>query len=120
MADGFAVDRASLVRTAQAINATISGLNDLAPIAEAANGQGFPLPLGPAQAGHPDVYAALAEYDQRWGWGVQGLVHAAQEIAAKLNISSLIYGNTENYLEGVIKQVYQDEFGKLQQPGAQG
>jgi hypothetical protein len=120
MTDGFAVDRASLVRMAQAINATIDGLNNLVPISEAANGQGFPLPLGETQAGHPDVYSALKEYDQRWGWGVQDLLHAAQNIAGKLGASALIYGSTENYLDGVIKQLYQDEFGKLQQPGSPG
>jgi hypothetical protein len=120
MADGFAVDRASLARTAQAINATISGLNDLVPIEEAANGQGFPLPLDQTQAGHPEVYTALTEYDQRWGWGVQDLVQAGKGIAAKLGISAQIYGSTENYLEGVIRQVYEDEFGKLRQPGSQG
>ena len=94
------VDPAALALVADGITETISDLSDLGVLAEGEVGRGFTsLTLTAMEAGHEGLASALAEFCDRWGWGVRGLVADANRAAVALDLSAGIYHDEDTYLK---------------------
>jgi len=104
MADGFTVDRAALLETAQGINDTIGALEGLGFDEEAETGRGFSgLALSGLQAGYAGLQSAFAGFCDRWSWGVRALVQDGNQFAQRLGLSAGMYADAEQPIIGSVK-----------------
>ena len=106
MADGFTVDRAALLETAQGINDTIGALEGLGLDEEAEVGRGFSgLALSGLQVGYAGLQSAFAGFCDRWSWGVRTLVQDGNQIAQRLGLAAGNYADAEQLVIGSLKNL---------------
>ena len=106
MADGFTVDRAALLETAQGINDTIGALEGLGFDEEAEVGRGFSgLALSGLQVGYAGLQSAFAGFCDRWSWGVRTLVQDGNQFAQRLGLSAGTYADAEQSIIGSVKNL---------------
>jgi hypothetical protein len=103
-ADGYEVDPAALRQITKGINGAISELKELGFDTDAQLGHGFDkLALSGLESGHPDVAATFDTFCERWGWGIRGLIHEANEFARRLDLSAGLYHEQEQYVSTTLK-----------------
>lgn len=109
---GYQVDPDALKDTANGINATIEALKPLGIGGSADEGRGFSqLQLSGLQVGDAGLQSALAEFCDRWSWGVRTLVQDGNEIASRLGLSAGLYYDQEQYVSGALKDVVASAIG---------
>ncbi|MCX4747436.1 hypothetical protein OG455_18235 [Kitasatospora sp. NBC_01287] len=112
MADSYAVDPEALKATAKGINDAIAELRTLGIDESAEGGRGFSeIGLTGLQVGNPGLQSALADFCERWSWGVRTLVHDGNEIAQRLGLSAGMYYDQEQYASGMLKDVVSAAIG---------
>ncbi|MFF9480362.1 hypothetical protein [Streptomyces sp. NPDC014733] len=103
-ADGYEVDPAALRQITKGLNGAISELKELGFDTDAQLGHGFDkLALSGLECGHPDVAAPFDTFCERWGWGIRGLIHEANEFARRLDLSAGLYHEQEQYVSTTLK-----------------
>ncbi|MEX0426880.1 hypothetical protein AB3X52_04540 [Nocardioides sp. DS6] len=103
MAGRLEVDPDALSLVARGIDETIAGLSGLGVLSEGEVGRGFGgLALTTMEAGHQGLAAAMADFCDRWGWDVRGLVVDANRAAAALDLSAGLYEHEDAALKGAI------------------
>lgn len=108
---GFDVDPESLALAANGINDVIGQLNDMGILGEGEAGRGFgSMELTGLEAGDDGVQSAFADFCDRWGWGVRGLVADANNLAEGLGLSAGVYYDVDQYMKGAFKDLAASTF----------
>lgn len=103
-ADGYEVDPEALQQITKGINGAISELKELGFDTDAQLGHGFDeLTLSGLESGSPAVTSAFETFCERWGWGIRGLIHEANEFARRLDLSAGLYHEQEQYVSTTLK-----------------
>lgn len=111
MGGGLNVDPESLAIAAKGINDVIGQLNDMGILAEGEAGRGFSsMELTGLEAGDDGVQGAFADFCNRWGWGVRGLVADANNLAEGLGLSAGVYHDVDQYMNGAFKDLAASAF----------
>ena len=106
MAGGYQVDPDHLRQAASGINGTIAELKKLGISEAAEEGRGFgALELTGMQTGNEALRSGLADFCDRWSWGVRTLVRTGNDIAGQLGAQAGTYHDNEQYVVGVFKDV---------------
>ncbi|UNO41079.1 hypothetical protein [Streptomyces sp. MST-110588] len=104
--DGYELNPEALRQVSKGINNTISELKELGFDIDAQLGHGFDkLSLSGMEAGHPGLAETFKSFCDRWNWGVRTLMHEANELARRLDLSVGLYHEQEQYISSTLKTV---------------
>ncbi|MFJ9417338.1 hypothetical protein ACIRPT_24605 [Streptomyces sp. NPDC101227] len=102
--EGYELDSDVLKQVTKGIHDAIAELKELGFDSSAQLGQGFDeLELSGMEAGHAEVSSVFDVFCERWGWGVHGLIHEANEFARRLDLSAGLYHEQEQYVSTTLK-----------------
>ncbi|ALV36168.1 hypothetical protein [Streptomyces sp. CdTB01] len=104
---GYQVDPEALERITKGIDQAMDELKTQGFDVEANLGRGFDdLELDGLEVGDGSLRQVFADFCERWSWGVRSLMQDANDFACGLGLSAGLYHDQEQYVSGVLKNVW--------------